>query len=133
MASGNIGIGQSNNWGGDAGNSQITVNRPVATFPSGLLAQGKIDFGSYSASGTINITGVLYSTNELNLISIPQTMNITGGMITRKVDMRSLWEGLNITLDNEIIMYGLGYIIDGTPIEPDYSPIVNIEHWEEAY
>lgn len=129
----NISIGQSNNWGGDKGSSQITVNRPVPTFPSGLLAKGKIDFGSYSAFDTIDITGVVYCTNELNLTSIPRTMNITGGMITRKLDIRSLWQGLNITLDNDIIRYGLGYAINGELIEPEYSPIVTVEHWEEAY
>jgi len=133
VAGGNISIGQSNSWKGDKGNSQITINRPVSGFPSGLLAKGKIDFGSYSAFDDINITGVVYCTNELNLISVPKTMNITGGMITRKLDIRSLWQGLNVTLDNDIIRYGLGYIINGEPTEPQYSPIITVEHWEEAY
>jgi len=132
-AGGNISIGQNNNWGGDRGNSQVTVNRPVDTFPSGLLAKGKIDFGSYSAFEDINITGVIYSTNELSLISIPETMNVTGAIITRKLDIQSLWQGLNVILDSDIIMYGLGYIINGEPVEPEYSPIVTVEHWEESY
>ncbi len=51
----------------------------------------------------------------------------------RKLRFNSIWQWLNVTLDNDIILYGLGYKIDGITINPMFSPIINIEHWEETY
>lgn len=133
VAGGNVGIGKIDNWKGEKGDSQITINHPVLTFPSGLLAKGKIDFGSYSAFDTVSISGVIYCINELNMISMPETVNITGGVITRKLDIWSPSGEINVTLDNDIIRYGLGYMIDGEVIEPEYSPLISVEHWEESY
>jgi len=63
---------------------------------------------------------------------VTDTFDIKGGIITRKLDLNYL-EQLNITLDNDIIRYGLGYEINGVLINPTFSPTVNIDHWEESY
>lgn len=137
VADDNIAIGERYSWtkGGqkDEGFSQITINRPGPTSPSGLLAKRKINFGSYSSFQEINMVGVIYANDEIKIISVPQTFNILGGLIARKLSLTSVWQWLNVTLDNEIILYGLGYIIDGQPVTPSYSPIITVEHWEESY
>lgn len=137
LADDNIYIGERYCWtkGGqkDCGLSQITINRPTATTPSGLLTKRKIDFGLFSSFSDISITGVIYANDEIRLVSVPKSFNIVGGIIGRKLALNSVWQWLNITLDNEIILYGLGYKIDDILIEPVYSPVITIEHWEETY
>ncbi len=133
----NIDIGERYSWAkygeNDGGFSQITINRPDSTKPSGLLTKRKINFGLYSSFQDINVVGVIYANDEIKLTSAPEAFNILGGIIARKLNLTSLWQWLNITLDNEIILYGLGYIIDGVSVAPIYSPIITIEHWEESY
>jgi len=137
VADDNIGIGLRYSWVKkgvkEEGLSQITVTRPTETTASGILSKRKIDFGQHSAFSSISIEGVVYANDEISLISIPERLNVLGGMISRKLDLSSLWQWLNVTLDNDIIRYGLGYAIDGEVIDPQYSPIITVEHWEEAY
>ncbi len=139
VADDNIYIGERYSWtkGGqkDEGFSQITINRPTTESPSGLLTKRKIDFGPYCAFQPINITGVIYANDEVSMVSVPESFNILGGIIARKLSLTSLWQWLNITLDNDIILYGLGYLIDGevVTLNPEFSPIITIDHWEESY
>jgi len=119
---------------GKKGSFQLTINQPDES-PSGLLVRKKIDFGSFLSSEIINITGIIYSYEAISLVSVPETFNVLGGIIVRKLSLVSLWQWLNITLDNDIILYGLGYLIDGEVVtpDPDFSPIITIDHWEESY
>jgi len=39
--------------------------------------------------------------------------------------LTSVWQGINITFDNEVISYTIG--------NPQYAPVVTVEHWEEEY
>ncbi|MFC1663784.1 hypothetical protein ACFL0A_01525 [Patescibacteria group bacterium] len=137
VADGTIDIGERYCWtrGGEkeCGTSQITINQPNDTTPSGLLTKAKINFSLYSSFEDVSIKGVIHANDEIRLVSIPKTFNITGGIIARKLSFTSLWNWINIDLDNEIILYGLGYKIDGRAIDPVYSPIITIEHWEETY
>ncbi len=122
---------------------QITINQPDNKSPSGLLVRRDLDFGSLSAlaflSQPIDITGVIYSLGKTNMTSVPESFNVLGGIIARKLELNSTpanadqW--LNITLDNDIILYGLGYLIGGEAVtpNPDFSPIITIDHWEESY
>lgn len=136
-ADGNIYIGEKYSWtrGGrkDQGFSQITINRPIAQSPSGVLTKRKINFGLYSSFQPINITGIVYANDEVSIISMPDSFNVVGAVIARKLSLISLWQWLNITLDNDIILYGLGYKIDSQVIEPIFSPVITIDHWEELY
>ncbi|GAI11662.1 unnamed protein product, partial [marine sediment metagenome] len=139
VADDNIKIGEKYSWtrGGqkDEGFSQITIIQPTAQSPSGLLTKRKIDFGLYSSfPADLDIEGVIYANDEVSFVSIPDTsFDVKGGIIARKLSLVSLWQGLNITLDNDIIRYGLGYRIDGGEIKPTFSPVITIDHWEESY
>lgn len=135
----NIAIGERFSWRKgpqlDVGYSQITINQPTDTTPSGLLTKRKINFGLYSSFQNISITGVIYANDETKIISVPNEFNVLGGVIARKLTLNSLWQNINITLDNEKILCGLGYKIDGNliSVNPAFSPIITVEHWEESY
>jgi hypothetical protein len=124
---GSIKIGQWLCWKGGPGPqrcglSDITVNHTVGK-ASGIIVKGDIDFNLFT--GNINIQGLLYGNDQLSITSLPQEFNITGGLIGRRFFCTSLWQGINITYDEDIIRTGLG-----TPI---FSPVIQIEHWEEQY
>jgi len=108
--------------------SSITVNRPGDQSPSGLISGKKVNF----SLTTMNITGVFYSLDQMNISS--SSGSITGAILGRKFNFSSL-PSLNITLNNDIILYGLGYLINGEVVapNPDFSPIITIDHWEESY
>jgi len=112
----------------NASSSSITVNRPGVQSPSGLISGKKINFSSM----TMDITGVVYSFDQMNVSS--SSGNITGAILGRKFNFSSL-SSLSIILDNDIILYGLGYMIDGQSVTPNpaFSPIITIDHWEESY
>ncbi len=106
--------------------STLTINRPGAQDPSGLMAEKGIELNS----STINITGVIYSSDEMEMSSTSGT--VTGAILARKVDYSSL-PSLTINLDDDVILYGLGYMIDEQAINPVYSPVITVDHWEESY
>lgn len=137
VADGTIDIGTKSKWTKgsekDEGYSSITVNRPTATTTSGILTKVKINIGLYSSVTETIITGVIYANDEISLVSLSNSFTVRGGIIGRKLSFVSVWQWFNFILDNEIILYGLGYKIDGTTINPVYSPIVTVEHWEETY
>jgi len=133
----NIYIGERYSWTRegrkDEGYSQITIIRPTDTSASGLLTKRKVNFGLYSSFEPITIEGVIYANDEIRIISLPESFTLVGGIIARKFSVISAWQWLDITLDNDIIIYGLGYKIDSEIIEPVFSPIIIIDHWEESY
>lgn len=111
-------------WGARCGLSNITINRPAEPeIPSGLLARGKIDFEF--CLGNLNAHGLIYGTDQISILSIPQQFEVLGGLISRKMTLTSVWQGINITFDNEVISYTIG--------NPQYAPVVTVEHWEEEY
>ena len=120
--------------GTNEGNFQLTINRPTAIIPSGLLARGDIRFGEYLASTPTIITGVVYTMERIIGNNMPGSFTVRGGIIGRMVKFTGVSEWFNLFLDNEIIRYGLGYYdVEGNPIRPQYSPVVTVEHWEESY
>ncbi len=127
VADGTISIGEELCWirgwfPWPCGNSKITINHTSGK-PSGILTKGKISVGLYA--NQINITGLVYANDEFSLASMPQSFNITGGMIARKLSLVSIWQALNVTLNDEIVREATGL--------PTYSPVVQVEHWEETY
>jgi len=106
--------------------STFTVNRPDDQTPSGLMAERKMNI----SSSALNLMGVIYSSDQMNMSSTSGT--ITGAILARKINYSSL-PSLTINLDNDIILYGLGYAIDGEAVEPTFSPVITIDHWEESY
>jgi len=115
----------------------LTIIDPGLGIPSGLLTQKKMDFGKeYLLFQDIDVTGLLYSEEEMSIISIPHAFKVKGGIISRKLGLDSGWldNPLNIYLDNNIIREGVW----GGPQPPEeetieYSSIVTIEYWEESY
>ena len=131
VADGTINIGEKYHWGGSFGFTQITITDPGVGIPSGLLTKGKMNIGSYSSFQDVSIVGLLYSQDEMRITSIPNSFNLTGGAIARKFSLTSALQPLNIYLDNDVIREAVW----GGPSPPGvpYSPVVTIEHWEEAY
>lgn len=127
VAEGTINIGERYCWEKGlqvrCGNSQLTINQPTGGEASGLFTKGRINFGSYSLD--INIVGLIYANDGIKIVSLPQSFNIIGGIIARKLSLTSVWQTFNITQNNPIINKGLQ--------NPTYSPVVTIEHWEESY
>jgi len=112
----------------------LVINDPGPGIPSGLLTKGKMNFGGFLFQ-EVNVTGLIYSAKEMGLISFPYTFNVVGGIIASKFDFRYSWlNPLNIYLDNDRIREGI-WAGPQPPGEetPPYSPIITIEHWEEAY
>jgi len=116
-----------NKWsccsGGACGGSDVTINKVSSTTPSGLLAKGKIDFELCLDS--FNAEGLIYANDQINVLGIPASFTLTGGSISRKLTMTSVWQPLQIIRDNTRIITALG--------DPSYSPVVTVEHWEEEY
>ena len=137
VVDGNVKIGERYSWTRqgqkDEGFSQIVVNRPGADLPSGLLTKRKIDFGLYSSFQSTTIEGLIYANDEMTMISMPWNFDVIGGIIVRKLSLTSVLQWLDIYLDEEIILYGLGYKIDGETIVPMFSPVITVDHWEEVY
>ena len=131
VVNGNVSIGERYAWvrGGqrEEGFSHIEATS------YGVLSKRKIDFGNYSLAEESTINGVIYAGDQINMVGIPEKMNVIGGIIGRKMSFTSLWSGLEVTLDNDEIMRGLGYMIDGYVNEPHFSPVIQIDHWEEVY
>lgn len=129
-----INIGERYGWNGDGGFSQITINDPGSGIPSGLLTKSKINFGLFSSFQDINITGLVYSQDEMRLISVPHNFNLTGGSMARKFSLMSCDSSLNFYLDNEIIREGVwGGSMPPPGGSVPYSPVITVEHWEESY
>lgn len=107
--------------------STVSVSRPDEETPSGLMAERKMNI---SSCNNINITGTVFSSDQMDMSSSSGV--ITGAILARKINYSSL-SSLTVNLDNDVVLYGLGYLIDGEPIVPSYSPVITIDHWEESY
>lgn len=126
VADGNITLGENTLlccWGISCGRSDVTINRISSTTPSGLLSKGNINFEL--CLDEFDGEGLVYANDKINILSLPRRIDVVGGLVARKVTLTSLWQGVNITYDNSIVNYTLG--------DPEFSPIVTVEHWEEEY
>lgn len=110
-------------WNGRCGASNITINQVSSSTPAGLLAKDKIYFEL--CLGNFDAEGLIYANDQINILSIPNPFNITGGLISRKLTITSVWQGINLTYSNDVI--------NNTLSDPTFSPIVTVEHWEEEY
>lgn len=135
VANDTIDIGEKLAWSGQSGTSQITINDPGNGFPSGILTKDKMNFGPYSSFSNTQITGLIYAQDEIRITSMPNQLDVIGGIIARKLSFTSLWSTFNLYLDNDIIKEGIW----GSDTPPPggssaaYSPVVTVEHWEETY
>lgn len=138
VADGTIDVGEVNCWTQkgkkDCGFNQITINDPGIGIPSGLLTKNKLNIGPYSSFQDIEMVGLIYANDEIRIVSLPSVFNLTGGILGRKTSFTSAWGEFNIFLDNSIILEGVwsGSKPPGGE-RPPFSPVVTIDHWEEAY
>jgi len=127
VADGTISIGEDLCWYRSlfqfrCGKSRLTVKHQEG-YPSGILTKKRIEAGLYA--DRIDVNGLLYASDEFSLVSMPSVFEIKGGIIARKLTLVSIWQALNVTLNNDFIREAIGI--------PEYSPIIQIEHWEELY
>lgn len=117
-------VGHSLCRGWRCGSNSITTNH-TAGQAAGLMAKRKINFESWT--GNININGVIYANDQLSILSFPLgfSFNATGGLISRKLTITSVWQPININYNNEILAEALG--------ATEFSPVITVEHWEEEY
>jgi len=128
-----VNIGEENAWFRSEppyaryGFCNISINRPDEDSPSGILAQKKINIGGWFGTGlsTLYIEGLIYSGHEMKISSINAPIEIHGGVATSKFTLSSMWNGIDLYLDPDIIIDTFG--ISG------YSPVISINHWEEEY
>lgn len=108
-----------------SGSADVTVTRSglKASDPSGLLTKGSIDSGIFG--GSVDVTGLLYASDQVTFTNLDIQLDVTGGIITRHVSFVSLFDKIDITYDYNIIQNTLG----GSA----FSPVVTVEHWEEEY
>lgn len=109
------------------GFSTVAVNRTGDDLPAGLLAKRKMNVGGMLGVGVkaLDVYGLLYSGDEMRLSSVGAYITIQGGIATRKFTLSSLWNGVDIYLDSDVIVDTFG--------NPSYSPVITIDHWEEEY
>ena len=130
-----VDIGEHFCWGWrQCGFNQLTINDPGAGWPSGLLSKSRINFGPFSSSDDVSINGLIYALEEMRLVGSSQEFNLKGGMVARKVSFDSNPAPFNIFLDDAIIKEGVWASSSPPPGDPgDFSPVVNLGHWEEEY
>jgi hypothetical protein len=110
-------------WGLNCGRSHITINRVGSTTPAGILSKRNISFELCLDSFSGN--GLIYANDKINILSLPYSIAVTGGLVSRKITLTSIWQAMTIVYDNSVVNYTLG--------DPQFSPIVTVEHWEEEY
>ncbi|MCD6232915.1 hypothetical protein J7J81_00820 [bacterium] len=121
-------------WQFDCGFDQVKITDPGKGIPSGILTKGKMNFGPYSSFGDVDITGLVYSQDEMRLTSLPHKFKVVGGIIGRKFSLTSAFQSLDIYLDNDIIREGVwGGSQPPSGTGASYSPVVTVDHWEESY
>ncbi len=102
--------------------NDITINHEDGV-ASGMLAKRKINFDPLT--GLVNINGAVYASDELRILNLPQEFNIIGGLIARKLNITSVWQPINLTVNNQYLSEVLG--------ATEFSPVITVEHWEEEY
>ena len=73
----------------------------------------------------LNINGLVYAGDEMRFSSISASVVIRGAIAGRKITFSSMWGGVDIYLDSDVVA--------DTFQNAAYSPIITIEHWEEEY
>jgi len=129
----NINIGEQNAWIRSEwpyaryGYSNINVYRPDENSPSGILAQKKLNIGGWLGTGleSLYIEGLIYSGYEMKISNINAPIEIHGGIATSKFTLSSMWNGVDVYLNQDVIIDTFG--------SSEYSPVISINHWEEEY
>ena len=131
-----INIGEDNCWNhpdppfSRCGFCQLKIHRPgdpADDEPSGILAKRKVNIGKFAGFGAYAMyaEGLIYAGAELDFSGAQALIEIHGGIAARKLDFRSMWNGIDLYLDPDVIT--------DTFSEAFYSPVITVDHWEEEY
>lgn len=121
ISEGNIDIGKNNS------NGSLIINTN-GTDPSGIISLAKLNVNS---TGVLDVEGIIYLGDRFqfdpydNSVPAAQTINIEGGILTRRIDGNGP-RILNIELNKELINQALDP-------NPDETPVIQVQHWEEEY
>jgi len=112
------------------GFSQLIIDRPGSpeeNKPAGILTKRKINGGGWFGFGveSLDVHGLVYAGDEMSFSSVGASMTINGGIAVRKFTLSSMWYGVDIWLDSDVIA--------DTFKSSAYSPVITIDHWEETY
>ncbi|MDD4875027.1 MAG: hypothetical protein PHI77_01320 [Candidatus Pacebacteria bacterium] len=135
IADGDIEIGEKLCWGIQCGFDQVKVNDPGVGIPSGLLSKGSVNFDLFSSLTSSSIEGIIYAGDKMDLISLPQNFQIVGGIMASKFAMFSVFQPLEFYFDEQKIQEGIwgGSTPPPGGTQPEFSPVITIDHWEELY
>jgi len=143
VADGTVSIGESWCWSRDLENHCGLDQITIAEFPTGpeeeraggLFTKGKLNFGLFSSLTDTSVEGVIYALDEIKSVSVPNSFNLVGGILGRKVSFTGLWQWFNIRYDYYKIWkaISLSFPPGGGDLPTEFSPTVTVEHWEETY
>ncbi len=131
-----INVGKDNCWNhpdppfSRCGFCRLEVYRPGVPGddePAGILAKRKVDIGNFAGFGgrAVYLEGLIYAGAELAFSGVQALVEIHGGIAARKLDFSSMWNGIDLYLDSDVII--------DTFSEAFYSPVITVDHWEEEY
>ena len=126
VADNSVTVGATTNgccWNSNCNGTNITINRIDPDDPSGILSKNGISFQSCLKSFTG--TGIIYSSNGLTFSSVPNKIFSTGALICAN-GLSISSSQIDLTYDTPSVSYSLGG-------NPQFSPIVTVNHWEEEY
>lgn len=121
ITEGNIDIGKNNSPG------SLIINTN-GNDPSGIISLSKLNV---NGTGVLDVEGMIYLGDRFqfdpydNAVPQAQTINIEGGVLTRRIDGNGP-RILNIELNKELINQALDP-------NPDETPVIQVQHWEEEY
>ena len=112
---------------GDDNNFEIIMNTNKPGVLSGMVAKESIEF-SYCTK-EINIDGVVYANNEINIYGNSNGINIEGVVIARNFNVFSVWTPVEIDYNYDFVIP----FLDSFSGAPEFAPVISVEHWEEEY
>lgn len=112
----NIGTGKKGSY------DTLTVNH-IPGQASGVISKSKMDFRS--RTGVVDVQGVLYAIDQVQIFAISSSFDVVGGIVGRQINMHNCNHVINITKDEEIV---------ASTLDPSSeSPVIMIHHWEDEY
>ncbi|MFH1564428.1 MAG: pilus assembly PilX N-terminal domain-containing protein [bacterium] len=122
--SGKITVGRDKKWWQVCPDYSATLNiNHIDEYPAGMFSKSNIEF--LRCVNDISVNGVIYAGNELSLTNLSSDFTLNGGIIARSVDFALLYNGVDISYDDSVIIDTLG--------GSDFSPVITVEYWEEQY
>lgn len=123
VSDGNINIGTTGSGGPDS--ASLTINKPADGSVSGVLTKAKLKIGVHA--GNVNINGLVYCNDQqAHFDNFGYELNVTGGIIAREISFINIVRPVNVTFDSDRVSKVLSQAYN-------FSPTVQVEHWEENY